>query len=51
MTNEEGAPRLDLVAHLREQIARDPDGYANLRKLEAVADRLAEELRAATGPR
>jgi len=31
-------PRLDLVAHIREQIAADPHAYANDRKLEAVAD-------------
>jgi len=39
----EPAPRLDLVAHIREQIEADPEGYANARKLEAVADRLLSD--------
>lgn len=35
-----GEPRLKLVAHLREQIAADPDAYANPAKLAVVAERL-----------
>ena len=38
-------PRMDLVNHIRELIERDPEGYAsNPKKLEAVADRLLDEL-------
>lgn len=40
-------PRLDLVAHLREQILRDPEAYANTAKVREVADRIAHELRCA----
>jgi hypothetical protein len=38
--------RHDLVAHLREQIAADPEAYANDAKLEAVVNshKLAEDL-------
>lgn len=40
------SPRLDLVAHLRQQIAAD-QGYANEAKLRAAAGKLLEDLRAA----
>ena len=37
-------PRLDLVAHIREQIQADPAGYANDSKLMACLDRLIRDL-------
>ena len=33
--------RLKLVEHIKELIAQDPEGYANDKKLEIVAERLA----------
>ena len=36
--------RLDLVQHIREQIARDAQSYANAAKLRCVAGRLVFDL-------
>ena len=38
-------PRMDLVNHIRELIEQDAERYANPKKLEAVLDRLLEDLR------
>lgn len=35
--------RTDLVAHLREQIERDPEAFASSRKLEMVLDRIVRD--------
>lgn len=34
----------NLVAHIKAQIAKDPEAYANLKKLEIVAEKVAKEL-------
>ncbi len=36
--------RADLVAHLAEQIRRDPEAYANDAKLGCIFDKLAKDL-------
>lgn len=38
-------PRLGLIAHLREQIKADPEGFANGAKLRIVADKLTDVMR------
>lgn len=40
-------PRLDLIAHLREQIARDPAAYANPGKLAACVGKVLRDVDAA----
>lgn len=42
----ERAPRLDLVAHIREQIERDPEAYANSKKLGACVGKLLADVKA-----
>ena len=37
-------PRLDLVAHIREQVQANPEGYANDAKLMAALDKLIRDL-------
>lgn len=39
---------MNLVKHLRAQIAQNPEGYANEAKLRAVAGRLAADLTGGT---
>lgn len=45
MMQEKETPRADLVEHIREQIAADPEGYANDKKMESIADKVLEDLR------
>lgn len=37
--------RFGLIAHLREQIKADPEGFANGAKLRIVADKLTDVMR------
>jgi len=41
--------RLELVAHIREQIARDPHAYANDAKLRVVAGKIRQNLTGRAG--
>lgn len=40
---------INVVAHVREQIARDPEAYANPAKLRATAQRISDDLTGQSG--
>lgn len=37
-------PRWELIKHIRDQIARDPESYANAAKLRCCLDKLGADL-------